>query len=119
MRFRLHRRCGTRQDQKAKRGKRDDCKLIKRAALYICACLMVVSVLPVKSGAVDLTEGATTSISGLTDPNLSLTATYGKGNKPSEGSGGNSGTSSWTASGTTINGIVTPGYTSKWRRVTT
>ena len=78
---------------------------LRRGCAGACVLALCLSLLPVRAAAVEGTlsvDGVSVSDSGLQE-----------GTKPTDGSGGTGSSVSWSASGASITGTVTPGYTSK------
>ena len=77
---------------------------LRRGTALLCTCALALSLgTAVPARAV---EGS------LTVAGIGLSDVLNEGTRPSDGSGGRGSTASWNASGTTIAGSVTPGYTS-------
>lgn len=79
--------------------------VLRRGCAIVCAAALCLSVFP---------ASALAAVSGsLSDPDIGISDSMTSGTAPSDGDAGGSTTAGWTASGTTLTGIVTPGYTVK------
>ena len=80
-------------------------RALRRRCSALCAAALCLVMLPVLASA---------AISGSLDVSgLAVSDSTNNGTAPSSGSGGAATSAGWTASGTVLTGVVTPGYTSE------